>query len=294
MMSFDEKDQNKTSSNDTKLDKSNIYDILKDLGKEYSKLNKHGPSAEIIIVGGASNLLNYSFRDSTMDVDALIFANSAFKDAINKVGDKYNLPNSWLNSDFKRTESYSDKLVEHSKYFKTFYNALSIRTVTGEYLVAMKLVSDRGYKNDYSDIIGIIKDEQQNGNAITFDDIDKAMIELYGNWDKASDSAKDFIENVLNSPDLEKLYKEVSQGEYNNKETLLNIVDKYEDIVNSIDFDSFLKELSVLDTSNESISSDEKETIETDNNNDIDNGNDVIENNFIEEDDYYNDIDKDI
>lgn len=292
MMSNDNAKSNQNESEKIKLDKSNIYDILKDLGKEYSKLNRHGPNAEVIIVGGASSLLNYDFRDSTIDVDALIFANSAFKEAINKVGDKHNLPNNWFNSDFKKTESYSDKLIEHSKYYKTFYNALSVRTINGEYLVAMKLVSDRPYKHDFSDIVGIIKDEQANGRILTFEDIDKAMVELYGDWDKVNDTAKEFLINVLNSSDLEKLYEKISQGEFDNKEVITNIVDKCEDIVNSINVEDFVNEFCSVLLSESANETDIQNKLDaTDTENIIDTENIENENNFIEYDDYYDDID---
>ncbi|MFQ6792869.1 MAG: DUF6036 family nucleotidyltransferase [Thomasclavelia sp.] len=72
--------------------------------------------AEITIIGGASILINYGFRNTTLDVDAIIQASSAMKDAINLVGDRHHLPNNWLNYDFMRTSSYTQKLVEVSKY----------------------------------------------------------------------------------------------------------------------------------------------------------------------------------
>lgn len=63
--------------------------------------------AEIILIGGASVLVNYGFRNMTTDIDAVIHASSAMKDVINRIGDRYDLPNGWLNQDFVRTESYS-------------------------------------------------------------------------------------------------------------------------------------------------------------------------------------------
>ena len=47
-------------------------------------------------------------------MDAIIKASSSMKDAINYVGDKYDLPVGWLNSDFTHTSSYSPKLVQYS------------------------------------------------------------------------------------------------------------------------------------------------------------------------------------
>ena len=77
--------------------KENIDMYLKELGKEYRKLNGKNTPAEIILIGGASILINYDFRDMTYDIDGLLQASSAIKDAINNVGNKYDLPRKWLN-----------------------------------------------------------------------------------------------------------------------------------------------------------------------------------------------------
>ena len=62
--------------------------------------------------------------------------------------DTLDLPNGWINSEFVWTESYSQKLEAYSVYYKTFSNILTVRTISAEYLVAMKLMSGRFYKND--------------------------------------------------------------------------------------------------------------------------------------------------
>ena len=96
-----------------------------------------------------------------------------------------------------RTGSYSPKLVEYSVYYKTFYSVLSIRTVAAEYLVAMKLRSGRKYKNDLSDVIGILAEHQKRGKPITLDKINTAVCGLYGGWDDFPKDTKPFIENAL-------------------------------------------------------------------------------------------------
>ncbi len=45
---------------------------------------------------------------------------SAMKDAINNVGNRYGLPYGWLNADFMKTGSYSEKLSQFSVYYKTY------------------------------------------------------------------------------------------------------------------------------------------------------------------------------
>ena len=125
---------------------------LKELAKEFRKRNGKNTSAEIVLVGGAAILANYGFREMTYDIDAVITASSALKEAVNTVGDRLGLPNGWLNADFKNTSSYSPKLSQYSKYYRTYSNVLNIRTISSEYLVAMKLMSGRRYKKDLSDM----------------------------------------------------------------------------------------------------------------------------------------------
>jgi len=54
------------------------------------------------------------------------------------------------------------------------------RTVASEYLIAMKLMSGRRYKNDLSDIAGILLEHQKQGNPISQEMIGKAITKLYG------------------------------------------------------------------------------------------------------------------
>jgi hypothetical protein len=109
-------------SADIPFTKENLNDYLKELAKEFRKRNGKRMPAEIILVGGAAILANYGFRDMTNDIDAIIYASSVMKEAINIVRDKFQLSNGWLNTDFTRTKSYSNKLTQVSVYYKTYSN----------------------------------------------------------------------------------------------------------------------------------------------------------------------------
>ena len=74
-----------------------------------------------------------------------------------------------------------------------------VRTVEYEYLVSMKLVSGRKYKSDLSDIAGIIYEKNIEGNPLSFEKIDKAVCNLYGNWDLISNEKIDVLKRILNS-----------------------------------------------------------------------------------------------
>lgn len=207
-----------------KLTKDNLDFYLRELAKEYRKLCGKRNPAEIILIGGASILANYNFRNSTEDIDAIIGASTAIKDAANHVGDKYGLSTGWFNSDFEKTTTYSPELILHSKYYKTYSNVVHFRTVSAEYLLAMKLISNRLYKNDKSDVVGIIKAEKELGNNITINDIDRAIKELYGNKVKIDKDVYEELNNTLKETNLENKYQKVRNEEIKNREALLTYI----------------------------------------------------------------------
>lgn len=216
---------------ETPITKENLNTYLKELAKQFRKLNGKAMPAEITLIGGASILLNYGFRDSTYDVDALIHASSAMKDAINYVTDTLGLPNGWLNEDFKNTKSYTPRLVNYSKYYRTFSNVLTVRTITGEYLVAMKLMAYRQYKHDISDIVGILREQHNSGDPLTLERIDKAVKDLYDNWDNLPENAKNMIESILANEDMDALYEAYANEEAAAKDAIITFEDKYPDVL---------------------------------------------------------------
>lgn len=214
---------------DRAFTKENLDGYLKELGKEFRKRNGTKISAEIILVGGAAILANYGFREMTYDIDAVISASSAMKEAVNAVGDRFQLPNGWLNADFQNTNSYSPKLRQYSKHYRIYSNVLHIRTVSAEYLVAMKLMSGRSYKKDLSDVVGILYEQKKMKQPLDYEKIDRAVQELYGNWDGISEYARQFLMTALSSENLSKLFKEQMQEEMTSRQILLRAEEKTEE-----------------------------------------------------------------
>ncbi len=209
--------------------KENLDQYLKELGKEFRKRNGTKMPAEIVLVGGAAILANYGFRESTYDVDAVVSASSVMKEAVNAVGDKFSLPSRWLNSDFQSTNSYSPNLRRYSKPYKTYSNVLHIRTMDAEYLVAMKLKSGRSYKKDLSDVVGILYEQKKRNDPLDYDKIDRAVKDLYGNWEGISEYARQFLANALSSEDLSVLFEEQMKEEEASRQILIRTKEQTEE-----------------------------------------------------------------
>lgn len=227
----------------TTFTKENLDYYLSKLAKEYRKRNGTQIRAEIVLIGGAAVLTNYGFRDMTYDVDAIIRASSSMKEAINVIGDELGLPNGWLNSDFTKTASYSPKLLEFSKFYKRFGYVLDVRTVSREYLVAMKLMSGRKYKNDLSDIIGILYEEQENGTPISMEQIKTAVCNLYDSWENLPQDSRNFLNDIMNNSNLENLYNFYRTNELSTKEALIDFEQKYPAVVTTDNVNEIIKQL---------------------------------------------------
>ena len=223
----------------TKIDKIKLDNYFNELAKIYKK-KSHGYIFEFILVGGASILINYDFRDVTNDIDAYYLPSADIKDAIRKVSQKFNIDSSWINNDFQKSKSYSNKLSEFSTFYKSYKEIINVRTIKDEYLIAMKLMSGRIYKNDISDIIGIIISNINRGKNITYDIIDKAIKNLYGSWDEIDNNIIKILNDILCTNNLEELYNKTIIEEKKSRETLLEFNKKYDNAIKEANVNEIL------------------------------------------------------
>lgn len=221
------------------FNRSNIDHYLYLVAREYKKANRTGPEAEVIIAGGASVIMNYNFRDSTTDIDSIIRASSSMRDIINRIGDENGLPPDWLNDDFRNTSSYSEKLIECSSFYKRFCNCLNVRTVSAEYLIAMKARVGRIYKHDLSDIAGIIKEHQEMKKDMSLSLVEEAYKKLYG--EEMSIKAAERLKGIFECKDLEELFYSMQSEEKANRQAVLQAIEKYGEKVNDKNIDGFIR-----------------------------------------------------
>lgn len=225
------------------ITKENLNLFLNELAKAFRKLNGTKMPAEIVLIGGASALANYGFRAATYDIDAIILASSAMKDAIRQVSDKLELQSDWLNTDFMQTDSYTPKLVEVSQYYRTFSNVLTVRTVNAAYLVAMKMRAARQYKHDLSDIIGIIGAQKEMGKPLTLNEVVAAYSTLYGDVNTIDSAVMELTRQALEADDCAALYAGCMADEAENKEVLQRFEEKYPKVLKQENLTDVLNDL---------------------------------------------------
>ena len=73
--------------------------------------------------------------------------------------------------------------------------------------------------------------------------IDKAVNDLYGNWDKIDNEVKDILDKILKTEDLNKLYTDTINNENKSRQQLLEFTEKYENSVNEANISDILKML---------------------------------------------------
>lgn len=112
-------------------------------------------------------------------------------------------------------------------------------------MIAMKMMSAREYRNDVSDIIGIILSARKENKYISIEEIENALKVLYG--DKKHIREELFhqvdIYTKMDSMDLGIAYKEMKDKEGQTKEDLVEIDEKYPGIINEKSIDSILAEI---------------------------------------------------
>lgn len=208
------------------ITRDSALDIIKSFAKEYRKELGNVPG-EIIIVGGASIVLNYSFRQATQDFDVILRTVSSVNYVIKKFADENGLPRDWMNTDFMKTESYSSVLTEASTHFCTLNNGtLEIRTVAGVYLVAMKIRAHRDFRNDFSDALGVWLEEAENGNRISIENLQSAYTKLYK--DEIPQDIFERIEMIFskNLDEIKEIYKKQRDSEKEIGVKLVSYIEK--------------------------------------------------------------------
>ncbi|HMS43508.1 MAG TPA: DUF6036 family nucleotidyltransferase [Pyrinomonadaceae bacterium] len=126
-------------------------EIEKYLSEINDELAEKETIGEICIYGGAAMCLAFKARPATKDVDAIFEPVKTIRGAINKIADKYNLNEGWLNLAVKIF------VVEHEKQILLDFSNLKVFAPVPDYLLAMKVLALRAESFDAEDVSFLIK-----------------------------------------------------------------------------------------------------------------------------------------
>jgi len=130
------------------LTKTDIYQLLQEVGTELAAQNKH---VSIYLVGGAAIALTLNDTRTTTDLDAMVINNdAAFREAVKKVTEKHGLENTWISDDI--TDFLSRDPIGQEPILQ--FPGLLVTIGSPEHLLAMKLRASIGRsERDRSDVL---------------------------------------------------------------------------------------------------------------------------------------------
>ena len=179
------------------MDREQILKLLQELGDELADEESY---ATINVCGGAAIAIAYNNLKSSDDIDAVLTDfddKNKFTECIKRIAERHNLPDEWLNEDVKVFVNSMRGLC-----FKDFgqFGALSVRIVSEEQLLAMKLFSARENK-DLDDAAGLAKSlnitSKEELNDILYKYFSERSVKFMAMRKKQNDYADFFIELVV-------------------------------------------------------------------------------------------------
>jgi hypothetical protein len=126
------------------MDKEQILVLLHELGDELAEEQSY---ATINICGAAAIVIAYNNLKTSDDIDAVLTdfdSRDKFNDCVKRVAERHNLPDNWLNEDVKIFVNSMKEMcfIDYGKF-----GTLSVRIVSEEQLLAMKLFAARENKD---------------------------------------------------------------------------------------------------------------------------------------------------
>ena len=102
-------------------------------------------------------------------------------------------------------------------------------------------MAGRQYKNDLSDIVGVLIEQEERDEPLSFEKIRKAVVDLYDSYDKIPETSRTFIEAVYKKEDLHEFYKQCRELEQENKDVLVGFQEDYPGVLNGDNLADILK-----------------------------------------------------
>ena len=156
------------------LNKKNIEEYLAALAQKIIQagIGKH----KILIVGGAAMALKFRDERSTVDIDICYREQNSLYECCRLVSEEFSLPEDWINADVMHSDSFTYKLFDNAKLYRSYKDILEVFVVDDLDHYCMKLVSFRAKDIQDMDVLA----EQLSSNGVTKEDVINNFNRLYG------------------------------------------------------------------------------------------------------------------
>jgi hypothetical protein len=89
--------------------------------------------------------------------------------------------------------------------------------------------------------VGVLIEQKEKNEPLSFEKIQKAVIDLYDSYDRIPEYSRIFIEAIYKKEDLRALYKQCRELEQENKDVLVGFQEDYPGVLNGDNLADVLK-----------------------------------------------------
>lgn len=156
------------------LNSDNINQYFEELAEEIESagIGTH----RMLVVGGAAIALKFRNARATVDIDMCFREQNHLYQCCQKVAEKHQLPDDWVNADVMHSDSFSYALFDNATLYKRYGNELFVYIAAELDLFCMKLVSFR--PKDVQDMTVLRNSLIEQG--VKMKDVRENFVRLYG------------------------------------------------------------------------------------------------------------------
>ena len=104
----------------------------------------------------------------------------------------------------------------------------------------MKLIAGRKYKNDLSDIVGVLMEYEEQQRPISLDQINLSLLTLYGRTELPDTDLMHWLVQLIHNGSYRKVYDLVRREEANNQSMVIEAIEQGSKVFSESDVDAVL------------------------------------------------------
>ena len=104
----------------------------------------------------------------------------------------------------------------------------------------MKLIAGRKYKNDLSEIVGVLMEYEEQQRLISLNQINQSLLTLYGQSELPDAELMHWLVQLMQHESYRKVYDQVRREEANNQSMVIEAIEQGSKVFSESDVDAVL------------------------------------------------------